>query len=132
MSGLKIVTTGEYPRLWQRGLIQTQVRKRANHQCEECGMEFQEGTNLALNHFRKNGQPFVGTVHHIDGNKANCSMRNLVYLCQACHYRLHLLGWTPGHALPRFWYGQPPRWVVERGFEYKHHPQMRLNEVMTR
>lgn len=27
----------------------------------------------------------IGTVHHLDGNKANCSWWNLLALCQRCH-----------------------------------------------
>lgn len=87
-------------------------------------MEFQTDTNLALSVKRRNGHPFIGTVHHIDGNKANCSMRNLVFLCQRCHYRLHLIGWTPGQILPKFWRNCPPPWLLERGFEYQINPQM--------
>ena len=27
----------------------------------------------------------IGTVHHLDGNKANCAWWNLLALCQRCH-----------------------------------------------
>lgn len=27
----------------------------------------------------------IGTVHHFDGNKANCEWWNLLALCQRCH-----------------------------------------------
>lgn len=119
-----IITSGEYPNLWKRGLIQARVRQRANHCCEQCGMEFHEGTNLAVSHLRKNGHPFIGTVHHIDGNKSNCSLNNLVYLCQRCHYRLHLYGWIPGRDLPLAWRNQPPEWVTRRGLPYQFNLQI--------
>jgi hypothetical protein len=124
MSGIKIQTSGEYPNLWKRGLIQAQVRMRANHLCEQCGMEFQPGTNLALVEKRRNGHPLIGTVHHIDGNKANCGMSNLVYLCQRCHYRLHLYGWIPGKRLPRQWREEAPTWIRARGLEYQFNLQL--------
>lgn len=123
---LKIATSGEYPHLWVRGLIQARVRERAGHRCEHCGMEFREGTNLAVKARRRNGHPIVGTVHHIDGNKSNCSWSNLVYLCQRCHYRLHLYGWTPGADLPLAWRNEPPRWITARGLSYRFNLQMVL------
>jgi len=86
----------DYPELWKRGLIQPRVRERANHQCEQCGMEFHPGTNIAVTARRKDGHPMIGTVHHIDEDKGNCSMVNLVYLCQCCHFTLHRTGWYPG------------------------------------
>lgn len=126
---LKIETTGAYPHLWERGLIQTRVRERADHRCEECGMPFRSGTNLAIQAEQKGGHPIVGTVHHIDGNKSNCSSRNLVFLCQRCHYRVHLLGWVPGAMLPLAWRGVPPRWVRERNLPYQENLQPLLFNV---
>jgi hypothetical protein len=129
MSGLNIQTSGEYPHLWERGLIQAKVRERANHRCEHCGMEFQEGTNLAVDVLKKDKHPFVGTVHHLDGNKANCSMSNLIFLCQRCHYRLHIYGWIPGGELPLAWRNQPPQWIVQRGLAFQLNRQQVLVEV---
>lgn len=126
MSGLNIPTRNEYPNLWKRGLIQSRIRDRAEHRCEECGMPFIPGTNLACTHRRKNGQAFVGTVHHIDGDKSNCSWRNLVFLCQRCHYRLHIWGWIPGKPLPLAWRNQPPMWVIRRGLAFQENPQLVL------
>lgn len=126
MSGLNIETQGEYPRLWKLGLIQSRIRERANHRCEQCGMEFQPGSNVAVSALRKDGQPMIGTVHHIDGNKANCCRRNLVYLCQSCHYKLHIFGWVPGEVLPLAWRNQPPDWIIRRGLPYQLNPQSLL------
>jgi hypothetical protein len=123
MSKLKIETSGEYPNLWQRGLIQARIRALANHRCEHCGMVFVPGTNLAVSAKCRNGRPMVGTVHHIDGNKSNCTRRNLVFLCQSCHYTLHLYGWIPGEVLPLSWMNQPPTWITKRKLEYTQNPQ---------
>lgn len=127
---MKIKTSGEYPGLWQRGLIQNRIRERADHRCEECGIAFQPGTNLAVDAVRVNGLPLVGTVHHIDGNKCNCSLRNLVFLCQRCHFRLHLFGWTPGDELLRIWFNQPPHWIIARNLPYLPNPQLALPGVI--
>ena len=116
----------DYPNLWKRGLIQERVRDRAGHRCEECGMEFVPGTNLAVTERNRNGRPVVGTVHHIDENKQNCSQCNLVYLCQRCHLKAQ--GWLPGQYLPLRW-STAPAWIVARGIPYQVNPQLRLFEV---
>jgi len=121
-----IVASGDYPTLWKRGLIQPRVRERANHCCEQCGMEFHHGTNLAKTAVNRHGKPIVGTCHHIDENKQNCSMANLVYLCQSCHFTVHLSRWYPGKTLPRIWGENVPRWIVSRRIPYRLHPQMRM------
>ena len=117
----------DYPNLWKRGLIQANVRKRANHQCEHCGMEFDEGTNLATTARNKKGQPMIGTVHHIDENKQNCSMNNLVFLCQSCHWIIHIYEWQPGKPLLLRWNGVPD-WITSRDIPYQLHPQLPLFE----
>lgn len=48
------------------------VRKRDNYKCQECGYtEKQLGYNLS--------------VHHIDYNKQNSILENLICLCKSCH-----------------------------------------------
>lgn len=126
MTGINIPVYGEYPNLWQRGLIQARIRERAGHQCEQCGMEFQPGTNLAVDQTRRNGHPIVGTVHHINGNKSDCSYNNLVFLCQSCHYTLHLVGWIPGGDLPKIWRNKPPEWITRRGLPFRYNLQLVL------
>lgn len=101
-----------YPMLWQRGLIQARVRAKANHTCEGCGMVFQEGTNKSVNLYEdSNGKMrhMIGTVHHIDEDKQNCSMSNLVFLCQSCHFSIHAKNWK----------GVPQKWMIERNVPYK-------------
>ena len=53
----------------------------------------------------------VLTVHHLDGDKANCTIGNLVALCQKCHLRIQA-AYVPGQlTLP----GYTPQWMVRRG-----------------
>lgn len=118
----------DYPRLWQLGLIQEKVRLRANHTCENCGMEFEHGTNLAKTETNLNGKPVIGTVHHIDMNKQNCSKANLVFLCQRCHFTIHLFNWIPGQPLPNRWRDNVPKWIQDRDLPYPESKQMRLFE----
>lgn len=106
-----------YPMLWQRNLIQPRVRARANHQCEGCGMLFIEGTNLSVE--LHNGRKMIGTVHHINEDKQDCSMKNLVFLCQRCHFSIHANNWRVGFNLPKTWKGKPQKWIVDRGIPYK-------------
>ena len=119
----------DYPQLWKRGLIQAKVRERAQHRCEQCGMRFHPGSNLAVKAVNRLGQPIIGTVHHIDHNKQNCCMANLVYLCQICHWLLHLVDWKPGDYLRLSWGNRPPQWMLDRNIPYRLHPQRRLFEV---
>lgn len=47
-------------------------------------------TEFVIAQTRKMGVPIlarwrIGTVHHLDGNKANCRWWNLLALCQRCH-----------------------------------------------
>lgn len=115
----------DYPNLWKRGLIQAGVRQRAGHCCEECRMEFVPGTNLAVSAVNRKGAPIIGTVHHIDGDKQNCSMGNLVYLCQRCHmYVQHR--WKPGDYLPRRWANGAPSWIEVRALAYQPSSQLSL------
>lgn len=116
----------EYPRLWQLGLIQKGVRLRANHQCEQCGMQFAEGTNLAIDAKNHLGNPIVGGCHHIDMNKSNNTKQNLVYLCQSCHWLIHLFNWTPGKMIPLRWNNNLPKWIIERDLDYIPHNQLPL------
>lgn len=62
---------GEYPADWDE--IGDRVRAEADGKCVRCGHEHEPATGYAL------------TVHHFDGNKANCEWWNLMALCQRCH-----------------------------------------------
>jgi hypothetical protein len=120
----------EYPNLWKCGLIQPRVKARAGHCCEECGMAFHPDSNLSVSAVNRLGKPIIGTVHHIDERKDNCAMSNLVFLCQRCHFRIHVLHWYPGKPLPRCWQPNPPLWLVIRGLAPAVF-QLSLFEVMT-
>lgn len=111
----------EYPPEWKSGAIQRYIRVRAGHRCEWCNMPFRRSTNLAVFHKNRDGSPVVGTVHHINHVKSDCSFSNLVYLCQRCHMRVQWR-WTPGEAVPPKWFdkdGNPPTWITRRGLEYR-------------
>lgn len=121
----KHLSDGEYPAEWKTGDIQKQVRELAGHKCENCGLEFEHGTNLSIT--LKNGRRVIGTTHHINWNKSDCSLGNLVYLCQSCHYTIHLVQWRPGAKAPKGWvYKGIPKWIVDRGIVVHLPVQLRL------
>ena len=70
--------------MWQGGIsfegypaefndeLKAKVRRRDRYTCQECGYsETQLGYTL--------------NCHHIDYNKENCELSNLISLCNACH-----------------------------------------------
>jgi 5-methylcytosine-specific restriction endonuclease McrA len=63
-----------YPRDWSE--IAWRIKETAGWRCERC----QHVHDLASGH--------VLTVHHLDGNKANCAEWNLAALCQRCHLKI--------------------------------------------
>lgn len=65
---------GEYPPNWPE--ISKACKDAAGWRCVRCGHP----------HDPKSGHTL--TVHHLDGNKANCEWWNLAALCQKCH--LHI------------------------------------------
>lgn len=103
---------GEYPPAWLRGEIQREVKDLASHRCECCGLEFNENTNRSLD------GNIVGGCHHIDHDRSNNSLGNLVYLCQRCHLDVHRWSWKPGDELPRAWRNKMPRWIQDRQLPY--------------
>lgn len=121
-------TKADYPLLWQSGKIQAQIRALANYQCERCGMEFVVGTNKAKTAQQKNGRPIIGTVHHIDGNIQDCSWRNCVFLCQACHCHVERK-WRPGKPIPREWTREEYNWIIIRGYRVTLPRQLPLEGV---
>ena len=64
----------EYPSNWEA--IAANVKDKAGWRCERC----KHRHDLATAH--------VLTVHHLDGDKANCEEWNLAALCQRCHLRV--------------------------------------------
>ena len=63
-----------YPDNWEQ--IATEIKDDAGWCCENCDRFHNVETGYML------------TVHHLDGDKANCSHKNLVALCQRCHLRI--------------------------------------------
>lgn len=69
-------TDSPYDDLWTERLRET-VRRRDGNVCSECGANREDNSNREL------------AVHHIDRDKMNCSMDNLITLCQSCHMKEH-------------------------------------------
>jgi len=70
----------DYPYNWKKLVIE--VKKRAGDKCELCGIK-----NYSTN---PRGKQVILTIHHIDRNKKNNKLINLIALCQKCHLRLDL------------------------------------------
>lgn len=66
--------TGDYPPNWKQ--IAKQVKEEACWRCVRCGHPHDPSAGYCL------------TVHHLDGDKANCRWWNMPALCQRCH--LHI------------------------------------------
>jgi len=78
-----------YPTNWKEKA--ERIKDLAGRKCKTCKHP----------HDPKKG--FTLTVHHLDGNKANCEDMNLAALCQRCHlvYQGTLRKTAPGQlALP--------------------------------
>ena len=63
-----------YPPDWKT--IAARIKDAAGWKCERCGHA----------HHVESG--YVLTVHHLDGDKANCNDWNLAALCQRCHLKI--------------------------------------------
>jgi hypothetical protein len=91
--------TGEYPPDWKE--ISNAVWAAACHRCIRCGHPYRKGAHgkgqwTPCDERCTHGGPVqvimdqlcaewrIGTVHHLDGNKANCAWWNLLALCQRC------------------------------------------------
>jgi len=78
---------GENSRWWKGGVssipypqefssrLKSKIRQKYNHTCQSCGENLYRSAR--------------GHVHHIDGDKSNCSEENLVLLCIHCHNAVH-------------------------------------------
>lgn len=64
----------KYPYAFNKDL-RRKVRERDNYICQQC--------------FKKQNKRQLA-VHHIDGNKKNNNINNLVSLCQSCHQKIHI------------------------------------------
>lgn len=91
------VLPGPYPDNWRE--VADEIKGQAGNCCEQCGRA----------HWPLGG--YTLTVHHLDGNPANCQYNNLVALCQRCHLAVQS-AYLPGQGWMK---GMAPRWAVERG-----------------
>jgi hypothetical protein len=78
---------GEKSRWWRGGVandpypdefspyLKRRIRKRDKYICQTCGMNTYGSK--------------TGHVHHVDGDKQNCSEENLLLLCATCHNAVH-------------------------------------------
>ena len=87
-----------YPDDWSA--IAKRIKDAAGWRCEHCGHEHDPATGHTL------------TVHHLDGDPANCADDNLVALCQKCHLHIQAT-YIPGQLLlPGV---AAPGWMETRG-----------------
>ncbi len=117
-------SASQYPPEWISGSIQAAMYARAGWRCEHCGLAFEPGSTKAKTATNRDGKPVILTVHHLDGDKANCDWTNLLVCCQRCHLHIQAT-WKPGGVLPARW--QPvPAWITGRGLAYVPNGQLRL------
>lgn len=55
--------------------LKNKVRRRDQHKCQSCGENVYRSKR--------------GHVHHVNGNKQDCGMNNLLLLCATCHNAVH-------------------------------------------
>ncbi len=89
--------TNAYPANWPA--IAADIKNRAGWRCEHCDHPHDTPTGYML------------TVHHLDGDKSNCSYANLVALCQRCHLRIQAQ-FIPGQTVMPF---AQMEWMIKRG-----------------
>lgn len=107
---MRLVIRGEYPPDWPA--IADRVRAEAGNRCIRCNHP--AGDRLATRMpcdgrctHPNDGKPRVLTVHHLDGDKANCKWWNLLALCQVCHLTIQ------GKVIPeRPYLWEHSRWFV--------------------
>lgn len=87
----------DYPENWKE--IAKAEKDRVNWRCEVC----------AHPHDVENG--YMLTVHHLDGDKSNCSPENLLPCCQRCHLRVQAK-YCPGQIV--LFPENEPEWVKRR------------------
>jgi hypothetical protein len=95
----------DYPPEWPE--LKDRVREEAGHRCVRCGHPYRKGEHgsgewSACDYECRHDGPFlladdegtlfakwrILTVHHLDGDKANCRWWNLAPLCQRCHLQI--------------------------------------------
>lgn len=134
-----------YPPEWHE-TIKHAVRAEAGHRCVRCGHPYRNGEHGngewsgcgadcqhggPIHVFGGLAFPAVGarwrilTVHHLDGDKANCRWWNLVALCQRCHLRVQRVV-----VMARVWPWAHSAWFVPYVAAYYAHAY--LGEDLTR
>lgn len=63
-----------YPKEWTKSL-RNFIKSRDNYMCQVCGRDLRNNSH--------------GHIHHISGNKQDCSYDNLVLVCIFCHNKIH-------------------------------------------
>jgi len=81
------LSTVPYPLYFSR-VLKRKVRKRDNYTCQNCGKK--ECDELVGNQKQRL------SVHHIDYDKKNCNLNNLITLCRSCNVKANKnrLFWT--------------------------------------
>lgn len=87
-----------YPDDWDT--IAWYIKHMAGWRCENC------------NHPHNRPTGHVLTVHHLNGDKADCSPENLVALCQRCHLSIQAK-YRPGQMTLQGI--EAPEWMKKRG-----------------
>lgn len=103
---MKLHIKGEYPADWEA--ISDRVWADAGHRCIRCRHPYRKGEHgkgewtpcdeycthdgptrpfLVEGTVTTCAQWRIATVHHFDGDKANCNWWNLLALCQRCHLK---------------------------------------------
>ena len=75
-----------YPKNWNDGVVQKEIRDRESNICIICGISNDE-------HFKIYGHSLH--VHHINADKSDFNRENLTTLCKSCHQRVHFKKFTP-------------------------------------
>jgi len=146
MSAFRVYAPGElgkdgYPPEWHATIKHT-VREQAAYRCARCLHPYRNGEHgsgewTACDRSCRHGAPIravadtveahwrILTVHHLDGDKANCRWWNLVALCQRCH--LTVQGRV---VMARVWPWEHSAWF--RPYVAGYYASVYLGEELTR
>lgn len=86
------MSANTYPDNWQ--MISYRARLRAGNRCVRCGHPDGDPCDQRCRHKQDDRRRML-TVHHLDGDKANCKPYNMAPLCQICHLFIQS-AYTPG------------------------------------
>jgi len=101
---------GRYSSAWP--IIAWKMKVAASWVCERCGRQCEEAPEAAEWDRRL-------TVHHLDGNRANCHRANLAVLCWKCHQEVQRV-FNPASTFPYHRLSHPePEWRARRRALYQ-------------